>query len=42
MSAAIFQGRDISNYSMQICNEAGDVLMVLGFLEAISDSNLAN
>jgi|GEM_PF-1122996 len=42
MSAAILQGRDISHHSMQICNEAGDVLMVLRFREAMSDSNLTD
>jgi hypothetical protein len=40
MSAAIRQGRDISSRSIEICNEAGDVVTVVGFQEAISESDL--
>jgi hypothetical protein len=40
MSGAIRQGRDISGRSMEICNEAGDVVMVVTFREAISGSDL--
>jgi hypothetical protein len=39
MSAAIRQGRDISGRSIEI-NEAGDVVTVVGFQEAISESDL--
>jgi hypothetical protein len=40
MSAAIRQGRDISGRSMEVCNEAGDVLMIIAFREAISESDV--
>jgi hypothetical protein len=36
MSDAVRQGRDISGRSVEICNEAGDVLIVVAFREAIS------
>jgi hypothetical protein len=36
MSEAVRQGRDISGRSIEICNGAGDVLMIVAFREAIS------
>jgi hypothetical protein len=36
MSEAVRQGRDISGRSVEICDGAGRVLMVLAFREAIS------
>lgn len=38
MSQAILHGRDISSRSMEVCNEGGEVLMVVPFRDAISDS----
>jgi hypothetical protein len=36
MSCAILEGRDISGRSIEICNEAGDVLIRMPFREAFS------
>ncbi|MBB4577442.1 MULTISPECIES: DUF6894 family protein [Rhizobium] len=36
MSDAIRAGRDVSSRSIEICNEAGDIVLVLPFREAIS------
>jgi len=36
MSAAVLEGRDISGRSIEICNEAGDVLLVVPFSEALT------
>ncbi len=36
MSDAIRDGRDVSSRSIEICNEAGDIVSVLPFREAIS------
>ncbi|MDR9780970.1 DUF6894 family protein [Rhizobium redzepovicii] len=36
MSTAILDGRDVSGRSIEICNEAGETLLVLPFREAIS------
>jgi hypothetical protein len=35
MSAAILEGRDISSRKIEVCNEAGDVLLVVPFREAL-------
>lgn len=35
MSGAILLGRDISSRRLEICNEAGDVLLTLPFKDAI-------
>jgi hypothetical protein len=40
MSGAILRGRDISDRSIEICDECGGVLMVVAFREAISGSDL--
>ena len=38
MSNAILEGRDISSRRIEICNEAGDVLLDVAFTEAVSQS----
>jgi hypothetical protein len=35
MSRAILQGYDISSHRIEVCNEAGDVLLVVPFVDAI-------
>jgi hypothetical protein len=42
MSEAVRQGRDISDRSVQICNEAGEVLMIVAFREAISSREVSS
>jgi hypothetical protein len=39
MSAAILEGDDISGRSIEICNEAGDVLFILPFGDAVNRSS---
>lgn len=39
MATAILAGRDISGRSIEIRNEAGDILLVLPFREAIARSD---
>lgn len=36
MSAAVLEGRDISNRHIEICNEARDVLLAVPFRDALS------
>jgi len=36
MSTAILEGDDISSNSIEICNDDGDVLLMVGFKEAIN------
>jgi hypothetical protein len=36
MSSAVRQGRDVSGRNIQICNEGGDILMIVAFKEALA------
>jgi len=40
MSQAILHGRDISGLSMEVCNEGGEILLVVPFRNAVSDSDV--
>ena len=35
MSMAMLDGRDISNRAFEICNDQGDVLMIVAFRDAV-------
>jgi len=36
MSGAVLEGRDISGRSVEICNESGEILMIVPFAASIS------